>query len=368
VLQLREKAVKDYEAALQHLLVWQPSTQQRLYLPAPSHLPVAVQRTWVTTPSSSSSSSEATAAAAATSMRELSPEELRVLQQIDAMVVQQLGCSLPERAHRGERGHLLASLAAAAVRERLVRWAGCCGREYVVQLVTKEPSVLSLEPEVLLRTLEALSQEMQLTAEVCAYGKAASGDRMCWMRCVSAAGVAAQRALQLCCTCAPADLALSVCMQECVAFALRHVAVVGLDGSELRARLSGLADAVGCDHTQALRVAAAQPSLLMLHPTYVQVRVWGGTVGLHGHSHAVAADVDASSCVPCCASWLLCCAAQERMSALRKLLPEAAGKMPRLVVRHPFLLTKSPRALARSILQVSLRPEDLADRLGHAKC
>jgi hypothetical protein len=40
------------------------------------------------------------------------------------------------------------------------------------------------------------------------------------------------------------------------------------------------------------------------------------------------------------------------MSALARLLPEAAGKLPKQVVRNPFLLVKSPRALARSILQV----------------
>jgi len=43
---------------------------------------------------------------------------------------------------------------------------------------------------------------------------------------------------------------------------------------------------------------------------------------------------------------------QARMSALAKLLPEAAAKLPRLVVRHPYLLVKSPGAVARSILQV----------------
>lgn len=43
---------------------------------------------------------------------------------------------------------------------------------------------------------------------------------------------------------------------------------------------------------------------------------------------------------------------QERMAALAQLLPEAASKLSRLVVRHPYLLTKSPRAVARNILEV----------------
>jgi hypothetical protein len=45
---------------------------------------------------------------------------------------------------------------------------------------------------------------------------------------------------------------------------------------------------------------------------------------------------------------------QERMAALAKLLPEAAAKLPKDVVRHPYVLSKSPRAVARSILQVRL--------------
>jgi hypothetical protein len=40
------------------------------------------------------------------------------------------------------------------------------------------------------------------------------------------------------------------------------------------------------------------------------------------------------------------------MAALARLLPEAAAKLPRHVVRHPYVLTKSPRAVARQILQV----------------
>lgn len=43
---------------------------------------------------------------------------------------------------------------------------------------------------------------------------------------------------------------------------------------------------------------------------------------------------------------------QERMSALAKLLPEAAAKLPKDMVRHPYILAKSPRAVARNILQV----------------
>jgi hypothetical protein len=42
------------------------------------------------------------------------------------------------------------------------------------------------------------------------------------------------------------------------------------------------------------------------------------------------------------------------MAALAKLMPEAAAKLPGDVVRHPFLLARSPRAIARSILEVSL--------------
>lgn len=40
------------------------------------------------------------------------------------------------------------------------------------------------------------------------------------------------------------------------------------------------------------------------------------------------------------------------MAALARLMPEAAAKLPRDVVRHPYVLSKSPRAVARNILQV----------------
>jgi hypothetical protein len=41
------------------------------------------------------------------------------------------------------------------------------------------------------------------------------------------------------------------------------------------------------------------------------------------------------------------------MSALARLMPEAASKLAKSVVRHPYVLSKSPRAVARNILQVS---------------
>jgi hypothetical protein len=235
LLQMRERTVRDYQACLDQLLTWQPAGQA-LYIPgAPRHLPVAVQQSWLSSSSSSSSSGlhvteaptdSATAAAAADSKPAWSPspEEQRTLQQISSAVQQQLGQPLPTRAFAGERGQLLSCLAAAAVSERLRRWVSCCGRGYVQQLVTKEPSLLAHEPQALLQTLEALNSVLELPTA------------------------------------------------DCVAFALKHVVLVGLDASELQQRLQGLRGACGYDAEQAVRLAVAAPELLTLHPDNIEVR------------------------------------------------------------------------------------------------
>lgn len=193
-VQLRERSVREYEGTLQAMLAWQPSTPNRFYLPeAPTHFPVVVQRQWDALGHSSSSSSDgssskssSTAAAsaagqqqdslhqqqqqqdgaAAAAVRQLTAGEQQTLSRLSSTLQQQLGSGLPDRALRGERSVLLASLSPEAVRERLGRWVGCCGREYVGQLMVKEPTLLGHEPQVLLATLEAVSSQMQLTPKV----------------------------------------------------------------------------------------------------------------------------------------------------------------------------------------------------------
>jgi hypothetical protein len=193
-VQLRERSVREYEGTLQAMLAWQPSTPNRFYLPgAPTHFPVVVQRQWdafghssssSSDSSSSSSKSSSTAAAsaagqqqdslhqqqqdgaAAAAVRQLTAGEQQTLSRLSSTLQQQLGSGLPDRALRGERSVLLASLSPEAVRERLGRWVGCCGREYVGQLMVKEPTLLGHEPQVLLATLEAVSSQMQLTPKV----------------------------------------------------------------------------------------------------------------------------------------------------------------------------------------------------------
>lgn len=59
--------------------------------------------------------------------------------------------------------------------------------------------------------------------------------------------------------------------QESVALLLKQPALIGLDASELRARLSGLAAAVGCEPAKAVRLASHSANLIMLHPDYVKV-------------------------------------------------------------------------------------------------
>jgi len=183
-LQLHEKNMRDYEATVQAMTNWQ-STGTRFYLPgAPTHFPVVVQRQWATlshsppttTTTTSSSSAQATeadakgaqqaAAETVAAVRQLSLEEQRALADISSVVQQQLGSGLPDRALRGERSLLLASLAPQAVKERLARWVAVCGKEYVAQLVMKEPTLLGHEPRVLLDTLEGVSQEMGLSTQV----------------------------------------------------------------------------------------------------------------------------------------------------------------------------------------------------------
>ncbi|KAF6255088.1 hypothetical protein COO60DRAFT_1641801 [Scenedesmus sp. NREL 46B-D3] len=248
IRKMRERTVRDYQACLDQLLMWQPAGTA-LHIPgAPRHLPVAVQQAWTSSSSSSlphaDAPADSTAAAAAAAPSKppwvAGPAEQRTLQQISAAVQQQLGQPLPTRAAAGERGQLLSCLAAAAVSERLQRWA-------------------------LLQTLEALNSQLQLPTE------------------------------------------------DCVAFALKHVVLVGLDAAEVQQRLQGLQGACGCGGEQAVKLAVAAPELLMLHPDNVQ----------------------------------------ERLAALSKLLPEAAPKLPRVVLRSPFLLLRSPRAVARGIQGLS---------------
>lgn len=62
-------------------------------------------------------------------------------------------------------------------------------------------------------------------------------------------------------------------LQESVALTLKQPALIGLSPAELRERLTGLAEAVGCDRQAAARLAAASSTLLMLHPRYVEVGV-----------------------------------------------------------------------------------------------
>lgn len=169
--------MRDYEATVQAMTNWQ-SAGTRFYLPgAPTHFPVVVQRQWAilshTPPTTSSSSTEADATGAqqataepAAAVRQLSPEEQQALAGISSVVQQQLGSGLPDRALRGERSLLLGSLAPQAVKERLARWVAVCGKEFVSQLVMKEPTLLGHEPRVLLDTLEGISQEMGLSTQV----------------------------------------------------------------------------------------------------------------------------------------------------------------------------------------------------------
>lgn len=56
-----------------------------------------------------------------------------------------------------------------------------------------------------------------------------------------------------------------------MALTLKQPAVIGLNGQELRERLQGLAEAVGCDRAGAVRLAAASSTLIMLHPSYIKV-------------------------------------------------------------------------------------------------
>jgi hypothetical protein len=98
-------------------------------------------------------------------VRELSRSERSTVQAVAAAVQQALGLPLPERGFRGGRGALLASLSPAAVKERVGRWVGCCGADFTRQLVSKEPTLLALEPDVLLATLEALNRHMELAPQ-----------------------------------------------------------------------------------------------------------------------------------------------------------------------------------------------------------
>jgi hypothetical protein len=173
-VQLRERSQREYEVVLQAMLNWQPSTINRYYIPdAPPHFPVVVQRQWDALNSSSSSSSSSdlapsagAAAAEPAVLRQPSAEDQQMLTRISGVLQQQLGVGLPDRALRGERSAVIVSLAPEAVKERLGAWVGCCGKDYVMQLMSKEPTLLGQEPKVLLSTLQAVSSLMQLSPQV----------------------------------------------------------------------------------------------------------------------------------------------------------------------------------------------------------
>lgn len=71
----------------------------------------------------------------------------------------------------------------------------------------------------------------------------------------------------------PPPLFSALVPQESVALLLKQPALIGLDASELRARLSGLAAAVGCEPAKAVRLASHSANLIMLHPDYVKVSI-----------------------------------------------------------------------------------------------
>lgn len=92
----------------------------------------------------------------------------------------------------------------------------------------------------------------------------------------------------------PADVHPSLCPplffpalipQESVALLLKQPALIGLDASELRTRLSGLAAAVGCEPAKAVRLALHSANLIMLHPDYVKVSITISHVLLPSRNH-----------------------------------------------------------------------------------
>lgn len=226
-VQLRQKAVQDYQATLDQTLNWQGSGQYTYHPAAPRFLPVALQRSWIPSSASSSgtSSSGEDQSPAAAAAAQLSQSDLAAVKAINQVITKQLGttATLPDRAYKGERGLYIASLSPQAIADRLRRWSSCCGAAYTAQLIKREPCLLGLEPQTLLKTLEALHKTLQLPT------------------------------------------------QACVEFVSKNVVVVGLDSDELKARVQGLIDAVGLGWEDAVELAQKQPQLLMVHPSHIKV-------------------------------------------------------------------------------------------------
>lgn len=216
--------MQEYQACLDRTLNWQGTGQYTYFPDAPRFLPVALQRNWI--PSSSSSAPDAADDSQAADTKLLSPSDTAAVKAINQIVTRQLGsgAALPDRAFKGERGLYLASLSPQAAADRLKRWASCCGQEYVTQLIKREPCLLGLEPQALLKTLEALNRTLQLPT------------------------------------------------QACVEFVSKNVVVVGLDADELKGRVQGLKDAVGLNWDDTVQLAQARPQLLMVHPSHIKVR------------------------------------------------------------------------------------------------
>lgn len=88
---------------------------------------------------------------------------------------------------------------------------------------------------------------------------------------------------------------------------LKQPSFIGLDASELCQRLDGLADAVGCEQSKAVRLAAHTGAFIMWHPDYIRVSWWAGSVHVHAAGKLVYIGVgstvvavlwaDRSSCV-----------------------------------------------------------------------
>jgi sRNA-binding carbon storage regulator CsrA len=88
--------------------------------------------------------------------------------------------------------------------------------------------------------------------------------------------------------------------EDCVAFELKHVVLIGLDAAEMQQRLQGLRGACGYDGEQAVKLAVAAPELLMLHPDNVKVRkVCFGVKVLSKCPQGAFCSINSQSCGSC---------------------------------------------------------------------
>jgi hypothetical protein len=204
---MKLRTIRAYGEALTAALEWQADGDTYVF-PAPSHLPVAVQRGWEGRPEP----------------QPLAEQQL-TLAALSGEVQRALGVAMPERAMRGERGAVLATLSPRAAADVLAAWSAVCGEEYVRQLVAVEPSVMAARPEDLLATLEALNQ------------------------------------------CGGLD------PPAAVAYVLRHPALVGLTAADMRSRLQGLERAVGLAPDEARGLALERPELLMMREYALEQRM-----------------------------------------------------------------------------------------------